>query len=107
MFSVKRIFIMSYIVLCLSSFLCLMFNTKPTKEPIRQSSEEQKVDVRYTVKAFNGRIAVFKNDSTNPSYILDSPKIYDLPDFDQKLLNEGIVTDSEEELSEILEDYDS
>jgi len=62
-------------------------------------TEEQKV---YTVKSYEGRIGVFENGEL--SYLLDV-YVNTLPKTDRRLLEEGVVAYSEEELRDIIEDY--
>lgn len=71
------------------------------------SSERTKQD-SYTIKTFsNGQIGVFKNDSDEPSIVLNEIVLYTLPEFDQRLLDEGITVYSDEELYALIEDLDS
>ena len=62
---------------------------------------------QYIVKEHDGKIAVFNNELKSPIYVLNSPLVRDLPNFDQKLLQDGIIADSNEKLLKILEDYDN
>ncbi|MBR5246695.1 MAG: hypothetical protein IKV25_04905 [Clostridia bacterium] len=61
---------------------------------------------QYTVKDFNGRIAVFENNNTYPQSIYDSYTSV-LPEDDQKRLREGIVVSNTTDLQRIIEDYTS
>lgn len=65
------------------------------------SPAESKV---YKLKSYNGNIAVFNSDSSDPIRIT-SVSIEELPPADQELLKKGIEVFSEEELITILEDY--
>ena len=60
--------------------------------------------ITYIVKNFNGRIAVFEDESTTPFKITEI-NIKNLPKEDQILLENGIRADSKEQLNSILEDY--
>lgn len=60
----------------------------------------------YIVKEHNGKIAVFSKDGTFPLHTFESPYVRDLPEYDQKLLKEGIIADTNTKLLEILQDYD-
>lgn len=56
-----------------------------------------------TVREYNGRIGVFKGDSTVPYRIID----YDfslLSDYDQRQLTEGITIETDRELQQLIED---
>ncbi len=61
----------------------------------------------YLIKEYNGKIAVFLNNEPNPINILESPFVRDLPEYDQRILKEGIIAQSNQELLKILEDYDN
>ncbi len=61
----------------------------------------------YIMKIHNDEIGVFKPDSDNPLYTLENVHIKSLPQYDQSLLNTGIVIYSEKELQSLIEDYDS
>ncbi|MBQ3550752.1 MAG: hypothetical protein IJA41_07200 [Clostridia bacterium] len=60
----------------------------------------------YLIKEYNGKIAVFSKEGTSPLYTFESPYVRDLPEYDRKLLKEGIFADSNAKLLEILQDYD-
>ena len=61
----------------------------------------------FTVKEYNGKIAVFENGSSEPIKTIESPYIRDLPENDQILLAQGITVNGEAELNKLLEDYDN
>ena len=64
------------------------------------------VSFRYTVKNYNGKVAVFNfGDDSYPVEILDCP-INSLPESEKEKLNKGINIFSEQELQEIIEAYD-
>ena len=67
-------------------------------------SETEERQVVYTVKSYDGRLAICVNGEI--SYILDV-YINTLPKTDKALLEEGIVVYSERELYRIIEDYSS
>ena len=60
----------------------------------------------YTVREYDGKIAVYKNDETKP-YIIYDAYVSLLPQQDIDLLKKGIVTDDKEYLQSIIEDYTS
>ncbi len=78
-------------------------NTTTYTKPQKATS----VPSGYTVKEYEGRIAVFKSNSENPIKIIDGIYVRDLPSFDRELLQSGINVDSDAELNQLLEDYDS
>lgn len=95
----RILWIIGFIFLCLFSAIYL---TVDAIEP----KANQKPEIIYTVKDYDGKIAVFKSGSDTPEKVLDSPYIRDLPKYDQDLLKIGISAYSEEELNLILQDYD-
>lgn len=62
---------------------------------------------KYIVRDYGGRLAVYRvNQPDRPVYLLD---IYTgaLPEADRSALQDGILLQTEEELSQLLEDYGS
>ena len=91
-------------------YIPLDHNAEPISyyyEPEIKTNNTSTTNREYTVKEFNGKIAVFENSNTTPLYILDSPFTRDLPKADRELLQNGIKATTEEELNKILEDYDN
>ena len=76
----------------------------PPTEPKAPISAETN---QYRVKAHEGRIAVFLEGEAEPLYILDTPLLSELPQYDRDILTKGIIAESRAELSKILEDYDN
>ena len=60
----------------------------------------------FTVKEYEGKIAVYKNNENNP-YIVYDAYVSLLPDQDIQRLKEGIVTDDKKYLQSVIEDYTS
>ena len=60
----------------------------------------------YTIKEYEGRIAVFENSDTNPLTIYDS-YVSLLPESDRNRLKTGILVDNSQDLQRIIEDYTS
>ena len=60
----------------------------------------------FTVKEYDGKIAVYKNEETKP-YIVYDAYVSLLPQQDIELLKKGIVTDDKEYLQSVIEDYTS
>lgn len=58
----------------------------------------------YIIKAHDGKVAVFKENSEEP-YLNFDVYISTLPEYDQNELQTGIVCDSTEELNKRIEDY--
>jgi hypothetical protein len=73
-------------------------------EEYYDSEEDTKSSLSYIVKEYNGKIAVFEEGKNKPFKVTDS-SVSDLPEYDRKLLEEGIKATTKQELQRILEDY--
>ena len=60
---------------------------------------------KYTVKEYDGKIAIFSDDDETPKKTLNI-YIDELPKKDRQLLKNGITAENDEQLNRILEDYD-
>lgn len=83
----------------------ILFNVY--KKPVKQSSAESVTQQEYYIlKDYCGKIAVFKGDSSTPEQIYD---IFTntLPEQDITMLTHGIEVKSENELTELINDYTS
>ncbi len=58
----------------------------------------------YTVREYEGRIAVFEGDAAAPSRVLPT-EVTQLPEEDRQLLGQGLCASTQAELQRILEDY--
>ena len=85
----------------------ILFNNKiqNTKEIFNSSSSQEQKNYKYIVKNISGKINIFENGNSNPIGILDKEIDY-LPEYDQKMLKQGIYIENFEQLNKILEDYD-
>jgi len=72
----------------------------PTAISISQQTDS------YTIRSYNGKIGVFKNDNVVPDQVLDI-FTQNLPQSEQKKLQEGIHAKNHDELLTILENYSS
>ena len=102
----KRIYLMLMTALTISGFIVIC--------TLGQSIHRQKVANRISVsvpeqtavcevREYNGRIGLFKADSSVPYRVID----YDIslmPEFDREQLREGVVMETEEELRRFIED---
>ncbi len=80
-------------------------DTAELSEPTSLESQESNVSEEvYILKAYNGRLAVFRGVSAVPSMETDV-RIADLPPADIELLKSGIAVQSLSELNRLLEDY--
>ncbi len=86
------------------SVLYINLNRDIEKEEQRRSiSTDNKI---YTVKEYEGKVAVFEANSNSPLTVYES-YVSLLPEYDRMLLKEGISVDNTEELQKIIEDYTS
>ena len=60
----------------------------------------------YTVKDYEGKIAIFRNEDTQPFIVYDS-YISSLPQADQEKLKNGIIITNTDDLQRAIEDYTS
>lgn len=58
----------------------------------------------YTLKEYQGRIAVFINENSEPEQVIDI-NINIFPDRDKELLKNGITVYTAEELYRLIEDF--
>ena len=68
-------------------------------------SENTAVGYKYTVKEYNGNIAVFSFGSTYPIEVLECP-LKSLPDNEAQRLTAGIDIQTDDELQQLIEAYD-
>lgn len=102
----KRIYLMLMTALTISGFIVIC--------TLGQSLHRQKLASRISVSApesppvcevreYNGRIGLFKADSSVPYRVID----YDIslmPEFDREQLRAGVIMETEEELRRFIED---
>lgn len=93
---------------CLFAFaLLLLVVTLPrpkNTEDLPSSSQGESTQPSYLVKAYQGKVAVFRFGEEVPLEVRDS-HVDQFPEADRDLLKQGIPVHSEEELQRILEDY--
>ena len=63
-------------------------------------------EISYTLREFNGSLAVFREDGREPFELYDVP-VDHLPESDRIQLREGITASGDEELRRLLEDFTS
>lgn len=81
-----------------------IFDQLEEKTTVSEKENERKY--RYRVSVFNGKLAVFDNNSKIPYKVYDT-YVDSLPDEDRIIIEKGIFTDSSSELMKIIEDYTS
>lgn len=101
---IKKIAIFFIFSLAVLTFLFVQLNKQIELTEINELSEKR--IVHYTVKEYEGKVAIFRDNETEPFNIYNS-YVSVLPDSDQKKLKKGITVSSTEELQEIIEDYTS
>lgn len=83
----------------------------PNEESSLLSSSEEIIKtvtidrVKYIMREYNGKLAIFNDDGT--VYKTYEINVELLPEYDQKLLKDGIQITGEEELRARVEDYTS
>lgn len=96
-----------------SYILCIALTASAIRiidiEKVKKQKVQNEVpqEIVYTVKDYNGKIAVFERDESSPIEVFDTPLTNELPINDQKKLKEGIKAFSEKELTFLLQDYDN
>lgn len=73
---------------------------------IYENEEKSKQQVIYTIREYEGKIAVFKNSDKKPMTVYESYTSL-LPPQDRQKLQNGITVDNTTDLQEIIEDYTS
>lgn len=92
-----------------SSSNSMSFNSNSNTEFSQESSAvpaDTKQSDSYTVKEYQGHLAVFKNNDTVP-FLEYETDIQLLPEKDRDILKEGKTVHTMAEVEKIVEDYDS
>ena len=98
-----------FIIFCLLAIFCFTILFVSLNNDINRRSLRDDSDIfpdYFTVKEYEGKIAVYKNDEESP-YIVYDAYVSLLPQQDVERLKEGIVTDNRTYLQSIIEDYTS
>ncbi len=98
-----------FIIFCLLAIFCFTILFVSLNNDINRRSLRDDSDIfpdYFTVKEYEGKIAVYKNDEESP-YIVYDAYVSLLPQQDVERLKEGIVTDNQTYLQSIIEDYTS
>lgn len=98
----KKIF---FLILGLSAVL-LMCIYLPTKSINKRSVENTSYTVSncYTLREYEGQIAIFSDDSEMPVKVFDTA-VSALPKSDREQLKLGITVETPEELQKLIEDF--
>lgn len=104
----KRIssLLIGLLILTLCAAIIVLISRKLEIQAADPPADSGPASESYTVKEYNGEIAVFCNNSTVPTFVYEIP-VYTLPEYDQSLLKTGITAKTEDELQSILADYTS
>ncbi len=98
----KLLLFSSISVVCLAT-LFVNLNNDIKEYENEQNLSQQEI---YTIKEFEGKIAVFKNSDTSPITVYEAYTSL-LPEQDRQRLQKGISVDNTTDLQKIIEDYTS
>ena len=101
----RNLIILTALCLTVGVICGAMIKAENKGEKNISDSENSAVGYRYTVKEFNGNVAVFSFGSTYPIEVLECP-LKSLPDDEAQKLTAGIDIETEEELQQLIEAYD-
>lgn len=87
-------------------FLATLFVNLNNDIKIYENEEKAKQQVIYTIKEYEGKIAVFKNSDKKPYTVYEAYTSL-LPEQDRQRLQNGIKVDNTADLQKIIEDYTS
>lgn len=87
-------------------FLATLFVNLNNDIKIYENEEKAKQQVLYTIKEYEGKIAVFKNSDNKPYTVYEAYTSL-LPEQDRQRLQNGITVDNTADLQKIIEDYTS
>ena len=85
--------------------IMIIIVSKSAEKNEKADSESSTVSFIYTVKEFNGKVAVFDYGESQPIEILDCP-VSNLPHNEAEKIKIGINISSEQQLQNIIEAYD-
>lgn len=101
---VTRFLIFGLLAVFCFSVLFVSLNNDINRRSIRDDSEIS--PDYFTIKEYDGKIAVYKNEEENP-YVVYDAYVSLLPQQDAERLKQGIVTDDKNYLQSVIEDYTS
>lgn len=106
----KFTLVFTFVAVFASAFLTTdILNRKllnPLSEILETTTASQEVSYKYRISIFNGKLAVFENDSKLPYKVYDT-YVNNLPDEDISILTAGIYVNSSSELNKVIEEYTS
>lgn len=74
------------------------------KQSIESATTEAQTEIGYTLKEYDGELAVFRGNSATPFKKLGIP-VSIMTEQDQNMLKAGIFIQTEKELKSLIEDY--
>ena len=79
--------------------------SQETDRERRKFSKFKEYETFFTVRAYNGSVAVFKNGNDVPLYCIETP-LSSLTEEDRRLLARGIRAETLSEACKLIEDYE-
>ncbi len=102
----KHTKILIFFFICIFSLTLLYVNLNHSIEKENIRDRITITQDYYTIKEYNGKVAVFKNNEVNPTTVFESYTSL-LPEKDRQRLQNGIRVESKEELQKVIEDFTS
>ena len=97
-----------YIVLSMAFIISCAFIILPVSNnddyPTHNISVTE--ETGYTLKEYNGQLAIYKNDETTPFKVYEI-QVNTLPEHDKNNLQNGICVKNENELNQLISDFTS
>lgn len=100
----KRTLIISLIILLVGYLTIFVLSDRSNNTNTAKITTQQ--ENKYMLKEFNGMLALFENDLSQPKEIYNI-SISSFPEEDVVKLKKGIVVNGADELNRLLEDYTS
>lgn len=100
----KKVLLFAVVIVCLI-FIVVIISSSSNNNVYIEIPGATTISSIYVIKEYDGKVAVFKYDSSSPVQILDC-KINSLPPDAAEALATGIVVSGEYELQKIIEAYD-
>lgn len=96
-----------YLFFAVITIICAMILASSVATENKNQSEEPSTTlIIYTLRDYNGRIALFKYGENSPYQVYDI-QVDSLPEKDVKTIKNGINISSEKELEQLINDYTS
>ena len=87
--------------------ISIYYIPNPTASQGNESEDyvNSRIIKNYTIRLYEGTIAIFEGDNPTPLYTVDTP-VHPLPETDRLLLENGIHTETLAEAYRLIEDYE-